>query len=83
MAGDDPECGVYFEPVLEPGRLVKVGFDKLAENNPTKIIGIVPALKAHTEYKPVIFTRYSGGDTVLKEIRKITSGFVLKTGCAA
>jgi len=61
VAGDDPECGVYFEPVPEPGRLVKVGFDKLAENNPTKIIGIVPVLKAHTEYKPVIFTRYSGG----------------------
>jgi len=79
ITGDDPQCGIYFEPVRDPDNPVKVETFKLAENSPTKIIGVVPDLKIPGEYRPVIYTRFSGGGTQLKETRKTTSNFVLKS----
>jgi len=77
-AGDDPSVGVYFVPVDDPSKAVKVG--RLAENNPSKIIGIAPK----TDYQRnriEIRTQFEGSSTkFLKTVRCITSGFVLEEG---
>jgi hypothetical protein len=75
-AGDDPSVGVYFVPVDDPSKAVKI--TRIAENNPSKIIGIAPK----TEYQRnriEIRTQYAGAsNTFLKTPRVITSGFILE-----
>ena len=44
IAGDDPSVGVYFVPVEDPSKAVKV--ERIADNSATKISGIAP----QTEY---------------------------------
>jgi hypothetical protein len=75
VAGDDPSCGVYFVPVLDPSKAVKVA--RIGDNNPTRVTGIAPNTE-YTQNKIEIRTQYSGAtDKFLKTPRVITSSFVL------
>ena len=75
-AGDDPSVGVYFVPLNDPSKTMKA--TRIAENTPTKIIGVAPG----TGSSPVrieIHTQFSGsGSAFLKTVRTITSGFTLE-----
>jgi hypothetical protein len=76
LAGEAPGVGVYFVPVEEPSKAVKVA--RVAENTPAKITGIAP----RTEYphnRIEIRTQFTGsGSTTLKALRVITSAFTLE-----
>ena len=75
-AGDDPGVGVYFVPVDDPAQAVKA--TRIAENSPSKIIGIAPAT-GHMHNRIEIRTQYSGsGSTFLKTVRTIASGFTVE-----
>jgi hypothetical protein len=76
IAGDDPAVGLYFVPVNDPSKTMKA--TRIAENSPSKIIGVAPG----TGSSPVrieVRTQFSGsGGTLLKAVRVITSGFTLE-----
>ena len=78
VAGDDPDCGIYFEIAdgKDEGKRIKVT-ENLAENTSTRVIGIVPALTAKRLYRTVIVTQFTNGSTLLKEARTIYSEFIL------
>jgi hypothetical protein len=76
VSGDNPECGVYFEPLEDKGQRIKVK-STLMENSPSKIIGMVPELVTPRTYRVVIVTQYTRGKGLLKEPRTITSDFAL------
>ena len=77
VVGDHEDCGVYFEPVDEPGTRIKVQ-ERFTENFPAKIIGMAPMLAAPKSYRVVVVTQYTNSSkTLLKEPRTISSGFVL------
>ena len=70
VAGDDPGCGVFFVPVDDPSKAVKV--TRMGENSGSMITGIAP----DTEYqynRVEIRTRYTGSNTTLKS----QSGFLI------
>ena len=75
-AGDDPAVGLYFVPLNDPSKTMKA--TRIAENSPSKIIGVAPG----TGSSPVrieVRTQFSGsGGTLLKAVRVITSGFTLE-----
>jgi len=73
VAGDHPDVGVWFEQTDGPAKL-KVS--NLAENTPTKLIGLLPDCPSGT-YKVVIMTQYTNSSKLLKDIRVIESGFTL------
>jgi hypothetical protein len=76
VAGDDPNIGVYFVPVDDPTKAVKV--TRIAENTPSKITGIAPKTNMMNN-RIEIRTQFIGsGNTYLKTVRTITSGFVLE-----
>jgi hypothetical protein len=51
---------------------------RLAENLPSKIVGITPALTALKSYKVIVVTRFSTSSKILlKTPRAITSSFEL------
>jgi exoribonuclease R len=76
VAGDNPRVGVYFVPIDEPERRVKV--TRIAENTANKIIGIVPPSSGFDSNRIEIHTQFSGSaNTFLKAPRVITSGFVI------
>jgi hypothetical protein len=75
IVGDDSEVGIYFVSAADAGVRVKVG-GHLAENMASKLIGIIPALKAGA-WQVEIKTQYSGGSGFLKEPRTITFKTVL------
>ena len=76
LAGDDPAVGVFFVPVDDPSKAVKV--TRIAENTSSKIIGIAPATgEAHNRIE--VRTQYSGsGVTLLRAVRTIAGSFVLE-----
>jgi hypothetical protein len=75
IAGDNPDCGLYFVPEGLPDKAVKV--KRIMDNKPSKSTGIAP-LTEHTCSRVEIRTQYTGSKTVyLKEPRTITSSFVL------
>jgi hypothetical protein len=75
-AGTDPACGVYFVPVDDPAQAQKAA--RIAENTPSKIIGIAPQTR-NTHNRIEIRSQYSGSsNTFLKTPRIITSSFVLE-----
>jgi len=77
IAGDNPAVGVYFVPVDDPSKAVKV--TRIAENSSGKIIGIAPASTGYANNRIEIRTQFSGsGNTFLKSLRVITSGFILE-----
>jgi hypothetical protein len=76
VAGDSPEIGIFFVPVDDPSKAVKVS--RIAENYPSKITGITPQTgRPHNRIE--IRTRFAcSGAILLKTARIITSGFVLE-----
>jgi len=77
VAGDAPGLGVFFVSAADPAQTVAVGRN-LAENLPTKIIGVVPQLTESVQgWKVVVKTQFSNSKTLLKEPRTIESRFVL------
>jgi len=76
VEGDDPACGVYFVPVNDPGRAMKI--TRIAENTPSKIIGIAPHV-GYPSSRIEIRTQFTGASgTLLKSPRIITSAFALE-----
>jgi hypothetical protein len=75
LAGDAPGVGVYFVPVDDPSKAVKVS--RVAENTASKITGITPKTQfLHNRIE--IRTQFTGsGNTFLKTPRTIASAFVL------
>jgi hypothetical protein len=76
LAGNDPGCGVFFVPVDDPSKAVKV--TRIGENNASTITGIAP--DTYCRYNRIeIRTQYTGsGVTFLKAPRSIVSEFVLE-----
>jgi len=76
LAGDDPSCGVFFVPVTDPSKAVKV--IRIGENSASTVTGIAP--DTHYQYNRIeIRTQYSGSTTTfLKAPRSIVSDFVLE-----
>jgi hypothetical protein len=76
IAGEDPSVGVYFVPVDDPSRAVKV--TRLGENSASHVSGIAPDT-GFIQNKIEIRTQYNGsGTSVLKAPRVITSSFTLE-----
>ena len=76
VAGDDPACGVYFVPVDDPSKAVKV--EHLADNTRVKIIGKAPRT-GYQNNRIEIRTQYAGSSGIfLKEPRVITGDFILE-----
>jgi len=75
VVGDDPDVGLFLVPVNNPDKAVKVTW--IAENSPSKIVGIVPQTE-YPQYRIQIRTQYSAsGSTLLKTPRTIESTFTL------
>jgi len=75
--GENTDCGIFFEPLEEPGKLIKVP-GRLAENTNRKIIGIAPELPASRAYRLVIVTQFNGSTkTFLKKPKTLASSFEL------
>ena len=76
ITGGDTVCGVYFVPLDDPGKAIRV--TRIAENSPSKITGIAP--NTGQIYNRIeIHTQYTGsGSTSLKSPRIITSSFILE-----
>ena len=75
VAGDDPSVGVYFVPVLDSSKAVKV--TRLGKNTPSEITGLAP-FTGNTETRIEIRTQYMGsGEKFLKSPRTIVSSFTL------
>jgi len=76
LAGEDPGCGVFFVPVEDPSKAVKV--TRIGENSSSTVTGIAP----DTDYrfnKVEIRTQYTGSAvTFLKAPRSIAGDFVLE-----
>ncbi|MDR0287374.1 MAG: DUF4469 domain-containing protein [Clostridiales bacterium] len=76
VAGDDPECGVYFVPVDDPSKAVKV--TRVGENGSSMITGIAP-ITNFPQNRIEIRTQYTGSNvTFLKAPRAIVSDFILE-----
>ena len=75
IAGDDPCCGLFFVPVGDPSKAVKVS--RIAENSTSKIIGISPCT-GYTRNKIEVRTQFNGSGNLLKTPRIIVSSFVLE-----
>ena len=75
VAGDDPSIGIYFVPVLDSSKAVKV--TRPAKNNPSEITGIAPCT-GYKENRIEIRTQFSGDAKILlKTPRTIVSSFTL------
>jgi len=77
VAGDHPDCGVYFQLVEEPDTRIKVK-TRFAENSKSRIIGVVPVLLAPKSYRVVVVTQFNGSSgTYSKTPKTMTSNFQL------
>jgi hypothetical protein len=68
VEGDDPSCGLYLVNAAD-GAAIKVT-GNFVENHASRLAAQLPALAAGT-YRVRVVTRYSGGNTLLKEARQI------------
>jgi hypothetical protein len=76
IEGDDPGNGVFFVPVEDPSRAVKV--ERIAKNNPSEVTGIAPDTH-FVNNRVEIRTQYSGTNgKFLKTLRTISSVFVVE-----
>jgi hypothetical protein len=77
VAGDAAGIGVYFVSSANPSLTVAVN-SKLAENTPSKVIGIVPVLPDGVQsWKVAVKTQFTASNYFLKDPRTIESGFTL------
>jgi len=76
IAGNDPACGVFFVPVDDPSKAIRV--TRLGENSASTVTGIAPDTQC--QYNKIeIRTQYTGSTaTFLKAPRTIVSDFVLE-----
>ena len=79
--GTDPGNGLYLVPVEAPGagpmpQPVKI--TRFADNTSTKLSGVLPQDIDWPSFKVEARTQYSGGSTLLKEPRIITSHFTIE-----
>jgi len=77
IAGADPSCGVYFVPVEDPSKAVKV--ERIGENTASHVSGIAPNT-GYAYNKVEIRTQFASSGTNLKAPRIITSSFTLEQG---
>ena len=71
-----PDHGTSLVPVADPSKAVKV--ERIAENNPSKITGIIPVTQ-HQFNRIEIRARFAGSGTIkLKAPRTITSCFLIE-----
>jgi hypothetical protein len=77
IAGDSKECGVYFVPVDDPSKAVKV--ERLAENRSSVIVGVIPETDNQRARIEVRTQYYGSGAVLLKTPRIITSNFIVGT----
>ena len=76
LAGEDSKIGIYFVPLDDPSKAVKV--ERIAENSPSKVTGIAPDT-GHLQNRIEIRTQFSGVmNRLLKAPRTITSSFVIE-----
>jgi hypothetical protein len=75
-AGSDPAVGVYFVPVEDSTKAVKV--TRLAVNTPTQVVGIAPSTGFAENYVEIRSQSSSSGGSLLKTPRVIRSNFVLE-----
>jgi len=76
ITGDNPECGVYFVPVDDPGGAIKA--TRIAENNNIRITGIVPA-GVNANCRVEIRTQFNGSAITLQRAPYIIkSDFILE-----
>jgi len=77
ITGDNPDCGIYFEPIGEPNNRIKV-IAPLAENSTSKLIGLTPMTITDKTFKVVIVTQFNGSSgTFLKNPKEMTGNFEL------
>jgi hypothetical protein len=76
LAGDDPDCGVFFVPVDNPEAAVKV--TRFSENSRKKISGVAPDT-GYQFNRIEVRTQYCGSDKLfLKGLRIISTRFVVE-----
>ena len=76
LAGEDPACGVFFVPVEDPSKAVKV--TRIGENSSSTITGIAPSTN-FLQNRIEIRTQFTGSASILlKAPRTIVSDFVLE-----
>jgi len=71
----DGVCGVYFVPVQDASKKVKVS--RILENNPSKVMGIAPGTGCKVNRVEIV-TRFTHGSFPLSNPRTITSSFTLE-----
>jgi hypothetical protein len=77
VEGDVRACGVFLVPVDNPNDRLKV--ERLSENTPSKVTGILPPSTGNKINRIEIITQYSGTEgTPLKSRRTIVSPFTLE-----
>ena len=76
IAGNAPGIGVFFVPVDDPSKAVRM--TRIAENKPSKITGIAPNT-GYSRNRIEIRTQFAGsGSILLKAPRTITSAFIIE-----
>jgi hypothetical protein len=76
IAGDNPDVGLFFVPVDDPGKAVKVS--RIADNEPSRITGIAPQTNCQRIRLEIRTQFAASGGILLKAPRVITSGFTLE-----
>jgi len=76
VAGDDPECGLYFASALDPDLRFKAKA-KFAVNSSARLCGVVPPAPPG-DYRIVIVSQYTVGGIPLKTPRSISSAFTVR-----
>jgi hypothetical protein len=75
IAGDDPECGLYFVSLHYPDKVEKISPKQLAVNTPSKLVGVFRPdfdVLGGEEWKVVVKTQFGGSNSkLLKEPRSI------------
>jgi len=74
LTGDGQDCGLFFVPVDDSSQAVRA--TRIIENSPLKLIGITPEISGNCRLE--VRTLFSGSSTNLKNVRCITSKFVLE-----
>jgi hypothetical protein len=75
IVGDTEECGVYFVPVDEPDKAVKVEW--LDVNRASMLVGVIPDI-CHKSARIEVRTQFTGSRAItLKAPRIITSKFIV------
>ena len=77
VLGESGDCGVYFQALDAPDKLIKAP-GHLAANTRKKLIGMIPPLEAQKRYRLVIVTQYNGSsNSFLIKPKRVISKFEL------